>query len=299
MMKTTRWIVLSIFCCGSVLAGDVITFETETILDGPSPMDWDLDLGDEQQHHGSEAWRKGGYVSAEFQGVVKPVITTEQARLGKKSLCLQLNGVPNFGTENGPHNQRTEFGWNRPFSEHETIEVAPGTERYMGFSFMQDKERWSEKRLKTDFFLIHQYKQKPAPGMPATYPFIVFGFDMDGDAFLMFRGGEHSKKCKAPLKKLFKPEPGVWYDIIVGNRFAPCSEDGFVTCWYKKSTEKTYQKFSFENTQVGYSSQPCLLNGFGFGMYKRAENSDYRIYFDEIRDSATAEGAKILGSRIN
>ena len=213
----------------------------------------------------------------EGNGWVKPWFSNK--RVGAKALAIKVNA-----TASGK--QRCEYPMFDYYGSH--VKLNPGTKRYCGFSmFLADNGQFPAPK---SWFNIHQAKQ-----FGAFFPFVQFGFyKNDGYLGLQYKSGNTGK-----YKRIFKPERGVWYDVVVGYQFEPLAPKGWVICWIKKSAERTYKAYKFTNTKVGsdvkYHGQYTGYHN-AIGIYKDADNQSHKMYFDEVRWSTYFDGAKIPGS---
>ena len=247
-------------------------FNDTSVADGPTPSDWDILEEGQENDHGSNDYL--GY-TIEEQGSVQPLISTDIVREGSGALFMQLNPATTA------LNQRTEV----TVQSDDANEYAlyQGREKYFGFSFMMepgfpDPIGW---------FNIHQTKLRRSPYQTnSNIPFIQFGFYTD-DGVLSFSS---NGTAKLPM---FRPERGVWYDVVIGWRFATVEPNGFIYCWIKERTESTYTRYGRDNVRVGYTDRYHSSYAYNFGMYKLSEQKTYRMYFDAVKTGETFEDVRI------
>ncbi|MBB6431578.1 heparin lyase I family protein [Algisphaera agarilytica] len=219
---------------------------------------------------------------------MKPYLS-EVARRGSRSVVHQL------GTEGVSGSQR---------SEHLIVgghDISEGDEYFTGLSV----------RLEPGYpkpgswHVLHQIQQAPAVPRPGSNnPMITLNLDAETDKLqIHWRTGEDGRDGKYLGRKAvidFEEGPlrrGVWYDLIVGWKYSPDSNDGWVHVYIKRSDQPQYTRYAFENLRVGFTDAPDMIWQNKFGLYKGGDGQKHVAYFDEVRFATSREDARIPGSR--
>ena len=227
-------------------------------------------------------------VKKEGPGVITPWITGF-SRKGGKGVGYRLNGA-NSGTK-----QRIEhhiINWRNPQN------IGDGANRYTGFSVFLSNDVWASP---TSWFLIHQIQQVAVGGQQGNFPFIALELTGGNNMRIVTRSGQNGNTVRNPSQSVKTKwvrtlQQGRWYDIVVGWRFRPNNNDGWVNVWHKQSNENKYQQAGIGKIKVGYwQPQKKILNN-KVGMYRGRVTGSNKLYFDEVRWAGFFDGAKIPGS---
>ena len=227
-------------------------------------------------------------VQKEGNGLVNPWITGFK-RSGAKGIGFRINGT-NSGTK-----QRVEYPiirWTSPQN------VADGANRYTGFSIFLSNDVWD---TPTSWFVIHQIQQVAVNGQTGNFPFIALEVTGGNNLRIIARSGKNGNTVRNPSQKVNikfvrNLKKGRWYDIVVGWRFRPNNNDGWVNVWHKEKNQNKYARTGIGNIRVGYWQPAKRILNNKIGIYRGRVTGSNKMYFDEVRWAGYLGGARIPGS---
>ncbi|AXT60932.1 T9SS C-terminal target domain-containing protein [Aquimarina sp. AD10] len=214
-----------------------------------------------------------------------PKIDSSIKRAGSNSVAMQINGA-----STGSTSQRSEYCLNACWQTSEPS-VKAGDTWYTGLSFQLDAKTWADP---TSWFVIQQTQQKKSPGQKNNNPFVSLEIKKGNKLDVRVASGKNGdSNIKFTHKEIITLKKGVWYDAIVGFKFSPNSNNGFLAVWIKTADQTTYKRYGLDNIKVGYTDAPQQVSQNKTGIYRGRVGGTNKMYFDEVRFSTNLEGAKI------
>ena len=231
-------------------------------------------------------WQANGSVS-------KPWVSGYK-RAGSSGIGMRIGGASGSG------NQRTEYCLNACYKTHERS-IADGETWYTGFSLYLSEDEWANP---TSWFVLYQAQQATAPGQKGNYPFVALDIESGNMLTLESRSGKNGNTARNPSPAVKRRttvsiKKGVWYDIVVGWKFSPNSNNGWFACWVKTASQSQYVKYSMDNIKLGYYGVAQVVMQNKIGMYRGTVPGTNKLYYDEVRFAKNFNGARIPQSSGN